>query len=1354
MTKSIFDNFTKQYELLKTLRFELRPIGKTKDLLGSIIKKDQTIKESYKQAKFYFDMLHREFIESALKKEKVKNINFQEFAKVFNEQNKIIKQKKSEKKDRKEVQNEINKSQKIIDEARQKLYEQIKKVLDEEAEKWKEQYKDKLKKTDIGQKGVDLLTSAGILKILEDKFPPEKEEEFQKQNWPSLYIKERLTGEQIYIFKQFDKFTTYLIKFQETRKNLYTVHGESTSLITRIVSNFEIFLKNKEVFENKYQNYYQEIGFPRTDIFEINYYLNCLTQSGIEKLENPNNDKASYNKIIGEINHKIKNYRDKNKKDKIELPLFKKLERQILGLIEKEQGLIEATKEKKEDEVFLEKFKEFVAENKKRISSAQALIESLTNEEFQNDSEGIYIKNSAINTIAHKWFSDWRSFLLNLPQASKSKEEKLEPKIKKFISLQDIKNAVSKMDGDIFKDDYYKNDKDQNENENKKNKSKIISRDDNKWQQFLQIWKHEFNNLLQDKNSGYNNALNEAEKLNSYNKSKKDIAIVKNYCDSVLKIYQMIKYFDLGDKEKRGTPTDFSIDFYARFDEYYKDFEFIKYYNAFRNHLTKKPYSEEKIKLNFDCGTLLDGLDKNKEKDNLGVILRKNGLYYLGIINKNSKNIFDEKKNKNIYQDNEGGDYYEKMEYKLFPDPKRMIPKIAFAEKNLKNFGWSQEIQEIKDEYEKFQNKKKNDRHAWKEQFDKNKLNQLIAYYQQSLERGGYKKEFNFNWKNPNEYSGIGEFNDDIARQNYYLKFRKINKSYIDNKVDNGELYLFLIHNKDFSEKREGKENIHSLYFLNLFPQNNEKINNSILKLGGGGEIFWRPASLKPQEEKRNFPRPITKHKRYTQDKYLLHLPIAINAGLKKPKRFNQKLNLFLAKNTNNINIIGIDRGEKNLLYYCVINQNGQILEQDSLNEIANVNYFEKLVEREKERQLNRQSWQPVAKIKDLKKGYISYVVQKICTLVEKYNAIVLLEDLNMRFKQIRSGIERTVYQQFEKALIDKLNYLVFKDERDIFNPGGILNGYQLTAPFESFKKMGKQTGILFYTNAEYTSQTDPLTGFRKNIYISNSTSTKKIKEMLVKLKAIGWDKNEKSYYFTYNPIDFDKNNVSKKWTVYSKVQRIRREKNMDNGHWEYQRSDLNKEFKDLFEKYGFNPEKNNILPEIINKIKGDDKTLIEEKEFDGKNKNFYERFIYLFNLVLQIRNTASLNIKINNQTNQLEEIDYGVDFIASPVKPFFTTRGQNEIALRENAKEIKKVYATPNFGNFAESFIGSRQEKENRKLLDREKEEFIKNFDSDGVGAYNIARKGIMILNAIQHNIEKPDLYISKLDWDKFVQK
>jgi hypothetical protein len=56
----------------------------------------------------------------------------------------------------------------------------------------------------------------------------------------------------------------------------------------------------------------------------------------------------------------------------------------------------------------------------------------------------------------------------------------------------------------------------------------------------------------------------------------------------------------------------------------------------------------------------------------------------------------------------------------------------------------------------------------------------------------------------------------------------------------------------------------------------------------------------------------------------------------------------------------------------------------------------------EKKRKIQRQSWKEVDKIKDLKKGYVAAVVKKIVDLVLKYEAIVIFEDLNMRFKQIR----------------------------------------------------------------------------------------------------------------------------------------------------------------------------------------------------------------------------------------------------------------------------------------------------------------------------------------------------------------
>ena len=76
-----------------------------------------------------------------------------------------------------------------------------------------------------------------------------------------------------------------------------------------------------------------------------------------------------------------------------------------------------------------------------------------------------------------------------------------------------------------------------------------------------------------------------------------------------------------------------------------------------------------------------------------------------------------------------------------------------------------------------------------------------------------------------------------------------------------------------------------------------------------------------------------------------------------------------------------------------------------------------------------------------------------------------------------RQKVEKQVYQKFEKMLIDKLNYLVDK-KAACDRPGGLYHAYQLANAFESFRKLGKQSGFLFYIPAWNTSKIDPVTGF------------------------------------------------------------------------------------------------------------------------------------------------------------------------------------------------------------------------------------------------------------------------------------
>lgn len=1348
-----FDTFTNLYSLSKTLRFELKPVGKTQEMLekNNVFEKDQTIDDSYNQAKFYFDTLHQKFIDSALVFEKVSNLEFNNFADFLEKQNKIIVEKKKELTSAREEENnkkvellqkEVNEAEGVVNEKKKELYQKIRKIFDKEAEQWKKKYQDiplengekiKFGESDLKQNGVKFLTASGILQVLKYEFPESKEREFKDNNWPSLYVEEKENlGNKRYIFDSFDKFSGRLSRFQQTRDNLYADDGIATAVSTRIVSNMEIFLANQKVFEEKYKNNHLQIGFNQTHIFDIDQYYNYLLQKNIEALTNEKDNGNSYNKIIGSINKIIKEYRDKKTSEskhdedkkfkKSDYPLFRALEKQILGKVEKEKQLIEKTEDKTEEEILVDRFKEFITNTEKRFAKARDFIQRFFVGEFAVAYEDVYLKNATINTISRRWFVDHREFELALPQASKNKDERDEAKVKKFVTLADVKFAVEQIGGDQpFRGFFYE--------------KGIITPEQNVWRQLLGIWRHEFESLFNDTIQedgaiikGYYSYLVEAKKLQSFSRENKEkIATIKNYADAALRIFQIMKYLALDERDRSKVTGQLNTDFYAELDEYAKDFEFIKYYTAFRNFITKKPFDENKVKISFDKGNLLGGWAESPEGNAqfCGYILRKGNKYFLGITDQPT--ILDLEKFPEATTMN--GEYYEKMVYRqlksitIYGSGYEGLYDSRYAD-DKKQLGEDELIERVKELLRK----------KYITRFPE--LKQLI--------RKGYKDK---------EAKDLAK---DLGNLNLYsLEFILVNADYIeriahDIKGKNKYLYIFEITNKDFNNTKSGKSNIHTLYFKNLFSKDNLKKPG--FKLSGGAEIFFRPKTdnLKIRErngeeltffDKRdgNKEKPVLQNRRYSEDKIFFHLPIVINFGAGNARKFNQEINKQILAGNKDMRVIGVDRGEKHLAYYSVCDQKGEIIAQGSLNKINGVDYFRLLNEREKERLKNRQSWSPLRQIKDLKRGYISQVVHAITQLTIEHNAIVVLEDLNMRFKQIRGGIEKSIYQQLEKALIDKFGYLVFKD-RTAQEKGGVLNGYQLTAPFVSFEKMGKQTGIIFYTQANYTSVTDPLTGFRKNVYISNSASQDKIKEAIRKFKAIGWDDNKKSYFFTYDSVDFIEEKFKRSASlkdctvVYAKVPRIRREKDK-NGYWECKPINLNEKFKELFTLWNFDSRKGDICEQI--QTKESDSQLKGMKEFDGKERGFYQAFIYLFNLILQLRNSYSKQFKTKEEYGEIivEDIGEDIDFISSPVKPFFSTQ-----AVNKKGEEISPT----NFAGF--------EKRISKDVAAKDKEKILSEFNGDANGAYNIARKGIMILNKITKDPENPKLYITNQEWDDAV--
>jgi CRISPR-associated protein Cpf1 len=93
----------------------------------------------------------------------------------------------------------------------------------------------------------------------------------------------------------------------------------------------------------------------------------------------------------------------------------------------------------------------------------------------------------------------------------------------------------------------------------------------------------------------------------------------------------MLKYFLTKENKRKGSPQDSEIENLLK--KLVIDVDWFKNYDAVRNYLTKKPQSEiNKLKLNFENGSLLGGWSDGQEKLKGAVLLKNNDKFYVGIL--------------------------------------------------------------------------------------------------------------------------------------------------------------------------------------------------------------------------------------------------------------------------------------------------------------------------------------------------------------------------------------------------------------------------------------------------------------------------------------------------------------------------------------------------------------------------------------------------------------------------------------------------------------------------------------------------------------------------------------------------
>lgn len=1279
-----FNSLTNLYSVSKTLRFELRPQYSTLDHIkdDQIVGKGEELKNHYKTFKKILDQVFSRIINDSLDKTYLdqKYIStYQDLA--FKHRDQLTEKDRAELKTLKET-----------------LKKQIDKSLD---------HKDK-----------KAIFSDPV------KFLLDNESEYAD-----------LIGDNRPSIEAFNRQKGYLSGYLQNRANIFDHTTNETSVAFRIVEeNLAIFLNNRITLQHflekvadkdgllkSLQEVLSQLGFKLKleDLLSLDYFNRTLSQPGIDQYNLLISGKTLENgtKLQG-INEILNQYLQQHQEEKLHKIKLKQLYKQILSESKTESFTLDFVEDNKGLAAMLLQFIDFANQLIEEKMPLLGMIQELKNSSVSAELlSRLHLNRKNIKRLSNSIYKDCGYIEQSLEENFLSTVEgKITKKLLKEHRKQDT-FTIHEILVALQKQQYEKNGKLEPADQFLLpgivdfvyqnldcEYSALLEKVRSEKQPLFDLFKER--QLLEGQNTE-----SHASKYSDRPFNDHEIKTIKTTLDFYKHLQSNLAIFQISDENLK-----LDSEFYSEFDEFYQGLKnIIPVYNKSRNFLTKKPFSTEKTKLIFNSPQLLDGWSKSKESDCLGTIFIKDGKYYIGIINTatNAKKTLFEPHNFTNFNQSQ---YFEKMNLFFLSDLKRDFPKKYFSEKWHNQYPVPVELRKKYDYY-------RIDEHKDERKNDLEYHHQLIAYYQDCLKKDTEWQIYQFKYKSPEEYSDVNEFLSELTPSTYKMEFTKIPAEYIKKLVDDGELYFFQIYSKDFSEFAKGKPNLHTLYLKAVFDQRNAEEFNYNYKISGSAEIFYRPASIEtrvihpknqPIENKnKNNPKTesifkydLCKDRRYMSDKFFLHLPVELNRTplLPNDSSVNSMVNQVVSSRNQNY-FLGIDRGERHLIYLVLIDQNGKIIKQHTLNQITSsyqeksnnqtievvTDYHDLLDDKEKLRKKNLQEWQSVENIKELKAGYLSNVVNEIGKIIAEYQPVIMLENLNTGFKNSRIKIEKQVYQKFEKALIDKFNYFMRKDI-DPSTIGGLYHALQLTKEY-SKQYNGKQNGIIYYIPASYTSNIDPTTGFISAFVQTRYENVEKAKALIEKFNDITYDADESLFCFT---ADYKKFSPEAKlwqqniWQIYTNGDRIYTFR--DKEEWQSKSYILVEEFKDLFTKYQINYH-NDLKTQVLSQT----------------DAGFFKQFLFLLRLTLQMRNSRTTDSNEADIDTKKRENDY----IISPVK------------------------------NQYGKFYDSRQD-----YMDWPE-------NADANGAYNIARKGLIMLKHLKEGLpEKRICDISTEEWVQFVEE
>lgn len=949
------------------------------------------------------------------------------------------------------------------------------------------------------------------------------------------------------------------------------------SIAFRTYENYNTFCLNKKTVERiltVFPDLVIDEMFVNTDDTSF-----CMSQEGIDK----------YNSFIGDlynadgelirrgINFKINEWNQNNKDKKERLPLLIKMKKQILGDAQK-SFTVDTISTKQEFVEMMEKIRSLDASV---TEETRKIVSNLKNGYYINKS--VFVTRAGCANLAHK-FAKWNCFEV-------IKKEAMEDKIKAdfFAEKGRVKKALTQKD----------------EKEVEKALSNmtcsIAELNDMAGTQTSQTMETIIFGMFEKAVSKKEEAYRELKQLSMWETDNKptynDNEFIQKYLDAVLNVCHITKLFCIND-----SALEMDMVFVEDVDNISASKkDIVKGYNMVRNYLTKKNENEAKakrIQLCFGRPAHFEQKWDNKQAGKFGNVdaglIEYNGLYYFIVpASKTTRKL-----NFPLSDMPHEGENYNYLSTKKTSGLVKCLPKMTFkSAEAYRHYETTDSEFDIpvgdltitvsKKMFDDYNNK------TFRE--SKEELVKLIDFGKEFIAKSPIYTPYDFSGLKPSEeYANYNDFCNEVDSIAFRVNRLYVSKKLVDEAVEDGNLYMFMINSQDMYKSHDKKQNITSKRF-NAIMNAMFTADNTII-INNAPTNYYRPAIIEAEDKhpvgsmlvnklttdgktipseiylelcafyngKKNTLSPQAsaynekvsvkkstfahiKDKHYTEEKFSITSTYTINKSLTKATsvyELNEQVKEDIRNN--GCNVMSIIRGIDNLLYYCIVDENGNKIEAGNLNAVGGADFYEKLTVLSSQRYIDAKNWKYEKKVAELKDTYLGQVCRKIVKIALENNAVISIDKISENIKNKYSAFDNRVYKKFEAKLTSALaNY--YNTELADNEVGGSLNPLQLAV--EGADTM--QNGILFHVSETSIRNICMASGYINLLNTFNITTIKQKLQFLNNISRIYYDETKDVFVFEFTweklgcSLKNDEiklyNGMDKVWKVNTRLTRYRK---------------------------------------------------------------------------------------------------------------------------------------------------------------------------------------------------------------------